>query len=42
MPHSVHRSPNSCRSQVIIAFQPSYIKSEVQTVFVWRDAAKSS
>jgi hypothetical protein len=31
----MHRSSNSCRSQVSIDFQPSNIKPEVETVSQW-------
>jgi hypothetical protein len=38
----IHRSSNSCRSQVIIDFQPSNIKPEVETALMWRHTAEPS
>jgi hypothetical protein len=38
----IHRSSSSCRSQVIIDFQPSNIKPEVEAAVMWRHIAEPS
>jgi hypothetical protein len=38
----IHRSPNSWGSQIIINFQPSNIKPEVETALMWRHTVEPS